>query len=123
MFEIAREHKVVGQSLAFEWGHCYRKRTPLPSVVGEYETEGSSILQGRLDSRVYIDLRCIYLSTPLHLALEMASDFPLITDKAHRLNIIKKVIESGADTTARDTFGMIPSTFNLEIVEIKKKMK
>ena len=114
---IAREHKVVGHSLTNEWILCYGKKAPFLGIAYEPEKKGRSILQDLLDSRAYIDLRCLGLSTPLHLALAMASDFPVITNKAQRSQIIKELIESGADLTARDALGMIPSTFNLEIGE------
>jgi ankyrin repeat protein len=117
ILSISREHRAIGEMMIVEFVRCYKAQIPLPSVADETEKGDRSILRDLLDSKAYIDLRCVGLSTPLHLALAMASDFPLITNKVHRFYIIRELMDSGADLTSRDAFGMIPSTFNLELMD------
>ncbi len=117
VLSIIQEHKVVGESLANEWVKCYQKPLPFQGRGREPEEGNRSILQDLLDAGAYIDLRCLGLSTPLHLALAMASDFPVITNNDYRSSIITELVESRADPMARDALGMIPATFNFEIGE------
>jgi ankyrin repeat protein len=107
---------VEQEDLVLEWRHGRQLHNPSSNVAEMSHTESDIILQDLLDSKAYIDLRCIGLSTPLHLAIALYTDAPLMTDQGTIFKIINKLLQNGADVMARDVSGHIPETIVYSII-------
>ena len=105
---MIREALEYVESMCYEWRTCY----PFPSFfehVQNLQTSSDLILKDLVDAGAYINLRCIHLSTPLHLMLAAVMDAPHLVEAAvdDPRAMLQRFLEYGADPHARDIRGIV----------------
>jgi hypothetical protein len=108
LLNVIREALSDVGSIQYEW-EAYYKFGPFFDHVKEHQTSGDLILKDLVDGGAYINLRCVDLSTPLHLMLAAAVDVPHLVEAAvdNFREMTQGFIEYKADPLARDAVGIV----------------